>query len=643
VRHRLQTPALTIPLGVVSAGAAVASQQNDGDALGQVAVAVPELAFLVVGLLILDRRSRHRVGRLLVAGSLVALVGTGLTEVAVRRLESSPDEVLARLGGTLGTTGRGLGWLMIVLILPLIFPDGTREGPPRLARAAWRTCLAALAVYLPTSLLSPTISDLRVDRIDNPIGLPHALSSATDGLGALLLLLCAVGIALGVTTLVARYRRGTALRRQQLILLGASFAAPILVLSLSFSDRGGAWMFGVATLPIPIAVVVAIRQQRLYDLTLAVNRSLTYGSLWLLIALMYALIVGGVGATLRSEGAAWLPWVAAGVVAVTFAPLREALQQAANRVTYGQWADPSEVLHRTTRRLTDAGDLGELLRSLTAELSEDLRLGHVEIRNTDGTVLASAGLPTHPTDTLPLTAYGEPVGTLSWGRRRLRAADRSLLSDLATHLGVVIHARLAQERLVLAREEERRRLRRDLHDGLGPALAGLTLQVDVVRNSPGPAAEAELLRLRSGIQQTVVDVRRIVEGLRPAPLDDLGLVESVHQLAARVGVPVSVDGEDLRLPAAVEVAAFRIIQEALTNVSKHSGAGTACVAWCVLDGALELRVSDDGCGGVRPHPDGVGLNSMRERAEEIGGRLDIRSEQGTTVTAVLPLGGVASC
>ena len=202
--------------------------------------------------------------------------------------------------------------------------------------------------------------------------------------------------------------------------------------------------------------------------------------------------------------------------------------------------------------------------------------------------------------------------------------------------------RQAQERLVLAREEERRRLRRDLHDGLGPALAGLSLQVDTVRNTIGDGQDVEptLLGLRAGIQDTVLDVRRIVEGLRPPALDDLGLVEAVREQADRSGVPARVDADDLpRLPAAVEVAAYRVVQEALTNVGKHAGATEVLVSLRLRRGALEVVVVDDGSGSLRPRADGIGLGSMRERAEEIGGEFSLVAEpgSGTTVRVLLPL------
>lgn len=198
-----------------------------------------------------------------------------------------------------------------------------------------------------------------------------------------------------------------------------------------------------------------------------------------------------------------------------------------------------------------------------------------------------------------------------------------------------------QERLVLAREEERRRLRRDLHDGLGPALAGLTLQVDTVRNQlASPDVDAALLDLRTGIQGTVLDVRRIVEGPRPAALDDLGLVEAVHQLAERSTPAVEVVADVLpHLPAAVEVAAYRIVQEAVANATRHASASRVAVTVTVVDENLVVTVADDGTGVVTPRTDGVGLGSMRERAEEICGSfvLDARPGHGTTMTARLPL------
>jgi len=235
----------------------------------------------------------------------------------------------------------------------------------------------------------------------------------------------------------------------------------------------------------------------------------------------------------------------------------------------------------------------------------------------------------------------------------LRPADRSLLDDLAGQLGGVVHSamlledlREAQESLVLAREEERRRLRRDLHDGLGPALAGLTLQVDTIRNvlAAGRDADDELLRLRNGVASTVLDVRRIVEGLRPPALDELGLDGALAQLAERVAqdsdlvVEVSVPEDLPEIPAAVEVATYRVTQEALSNVVRHSCADRSEVVLRVETDGIRLEVSDNGTGDVRPRAGGIGLTTMHERAAEIGGELKISagSPGGTTVALWLP-------
>jgi signal transduction histidine kinase len=212
--------------------------------------------------------------------------------------------------------------------------------------------------------------------------------------------------------------------------------------------------------------------------------------------------------------------------------------------------------------------------------------------------------------------------------------------------------REAQHRLVIAREEERRRLRRDRHDGLGPALASLTLRVDVLRNTWPELddPDADLVELRSAIQGTVSDVRRIVEGLRPAPLDELGLVGALEQLAttrtvARDDVTVDVVVGPLPpLAAAVEVAVFRVVQEALTNIHRHAGAARVTVEATVTGDLLRVEVREDGAGTVHPRPGGLGLVSMRERAAELGGSLDTESSpgHGTVIRLQLPLGSQQS-
>jgi signal transduction histidine kinase len=251
------------------------------------------------------------------------------------------------------------------------------------------------------------------------------------------------------------------------------------------------------------------------------------------------------------------------------------------------------------------------------------------------------------------------MGELVLGQRgpgeSFSAADRRLLDDLARQAGAAVHVaeqtaelRRSRERLVTAREEERRRLRRDLHDGLGPTLAALTLKLDTARNLLGsdPRADALLEDLSVRMQAAVGDIRRLVYALRPPALDELGLVGALRQAADAYDVPgqdglrVDIPAAALPgLPAAVEVAAYRIALEALTNAVRHARA-TACSITLVVDGQqLRIEVADDGVGLPDNMRAGVGLTSMRERAEELGGTWSItsRASGGMLVSAHLPL------
>jgi signal transduction histidine kinase len=252
----------------------------------------------------------------------------------------------------------------------------------------------------------------------------------------------------------------------------------------------------------------------------------------------------------------------------------------------------------------------------------------------------------------------EVVGRLTVSPRsaddRFDAADRRLLADLAGQVGTIAYAlcltadlRRSRERLVSAREEERRRLRRDLHDGLQPALAGITLGLDAVGNmlaASGPAEEL-LDRLKAELQATAVGIRHLVYDLRPPALDELGLVGALRQQAIRfsidpdgVDVVVTAPSDLPALPAAVEVAAYRIGQEALENVRKHSRARSCELSIELEAGLLRLEVRDDGEGLRNGAAPGVGLLAMRERAGELGGTCSVESSsRGTSVCATFPL------
>lgn len=616
------------------------------------AIALVVATYTVVAVVVELARPGHLVGRLMLVGATAWGVGEGLLALGLSGLANRPGESSYVLLGVLGSGARGLGWLVLVVALPLAFPDGRM--PWRVATRLTSACIVAFTV---ATLLSPEPLEDRLAAYPNPMGLPQSWRDLTDlvAIGAIALAFACLGLAVG--SLVLRWRRGDDLLRQQVLVFGIAFAAPLMVLPLVATPWAEPWMFALATLPVPVVVAVAILRNRLYDVQLAVNRSVTYVALSVVLAATYALVIGGVGAMLRDRGASWLPWVAAGVVAVAFAPLRDSMQRAANRLTYGAWSSPAEVLAESSRRLADAADGRSLLRDLTDELIHGPGLQHAEVRDRAGRVLAVSGNARQPVERLDLTAYGARVGSLSWSGTVLRRTERSLLTDLAHQMGAVVHAvglvaelRSAQERLVVAREQERRRLRRDLHDGLGPSLAGLGFQVDTVQNllASGLTVDDRLDALRAGLRGTVVEVRRLVEGLRPAAIDELGLfgamAELGRELAGGCGLDLTLDlpAERPILPAAVEVAAYRIAQEALTNVVRHAGARTCRVAARLTPDALEVEVTDDGCGGAEPGARvgigvGIGIGSMHERAGEIGGLLDVRGlDPGTSVRLHLP-------
>ncbi len=664
--------ARTVPVALVGpSGAVLAVVLGAGEPghLDRLAILLVVATYAVVAAVIVLARPGNKVGLLLLAGSACWGVGEGVLALGVEGAVTEPGSVPAAMVlGVLGAATRGLGWLVLALAVPLYFPDGRTAWPGR--RTPGLVVASVVALFTLAMLVSPTPLEYRLESESNPIGLPAAWEPLVEVLALSALALTAVALVLVVSGLLRRWRAGSELDQQRLLWFAVAFAAPLLLIPVVATPWAEPWMFAAVSLPVPVAIGIALLQRRLYDIQLVVSRGLVYLLLSGAVAGLYALTVGGVGVLLREQGASWLPWVAAGVVAVSFAPLRNALQQMVTRVTYGQWAEPAAVLSATGRRLADAADLPGLLHTLVRELADGLGLAHVEVLDARARVLArhtEAGAPPHPLTEIPLTAYGVPVGVLRHSSRRLRSSDRDLLGDVALQLGGVVHSaaladriREGQERLVLAREEERRRLRRDLHDGLGPTLAALTLQVDTLRNLWGAgreaahqspvdprAAEVEegLLRLRTGIQGAVADVRRVVEGLRPPALDEQGLAGALERmavdLAAAAGLRVEVDVGSLpALPAAVEVAVYRVAQEALTNVVRHADADQASLRVTRNgDASLQLEVDDDGSGAGPDRGRGVGLVSMRERAEEIGGALCVeqRAGRGTTVRMTLPL------
>jgi signal transduction histidine kinase len=400
----------------------------------------------------------------------------------------------------------------------------------------------------------------------------------------------------------------------------------------------------------------------LYDVDALIGRTLVYVALTAVVVSVYVLVVGYLGLLFRTDDNLVISLLATGAVAVLFQPVRDRLQRAVNRLLYGQRDEPYAVLSDLGRQLAASGDPTAMVPTIAETIARTLKLPFVAIVvDWDGTPteLATVGMSSQDPIAMPLTHQGETLGSLVLGRRTrgegLSAADRRLLEELSRQAAAAVAAvrltselQRSRERLVNAREEERRRIRRDLHDGLGPTLAALGLKLETARNrlADDPRADVLLSELAERTQGAVADIRRLVYALRPPALDELGLVGAVRQLSAslegqqRNGLRVHVEAADLpALPAAVEVAAYRIVQEALTNVVRHAGAQSACVRLYGDGAALCVAVDDDGIGMAENRQAGVGMNSMRERADELGGAcvVSARAGGGTSVLATLPL------
>jgi signal transduction histidine kinase len=639
----------TASAAALAAGAAalVAWDAGLGQRHARIGDALVVTACCLVGALVLTARPGQPVGRALLVGGAAWGLASLPVELLVVRLTAVPADATAAGLLLAAFTVRGLGWLLLVVVLPLVFPDG-----PAGARRGWLPVAGAtLALFALVMAAQPRLIDDRVPDVDNPVGLPGALKAVADvgALGVLALgTACLVAGLVGVTR---EWRRGDALRRQQVGWFALGLLVALAGAAALATGLVAAPVFAVATAALPVTVGIAVLQHRLYEVDVLVNRTLLYALLTAAVAAVYVLVVAGVGAALDVRGAGWLPWVATAVVAVAVQPLREAIQGSVNRLTFGAWQEPQVLMRSVHDRLEQAATPDGALREVLATVRGSLRLDGLVVTAVDGGEVVRDGAdPSPDARRFPLVHAGTPVGTLAVEGGRRRRRDDATLTGLAAALAPAVAAtrlhadlRRSRERLVVAREEERRALRRDLHDGLGSALAGLGFKIDAARNRLG---DDELLReLRADVQAAVADIRRMVEGLRPVSLDELGLSGALQRLVARAApdgprLTFTTDGAGSDA-AAVEVAAYRIVQEALTNVLRHSGARSCEVDVRAAGGALVVTVADDGTRRPDPAPSsggGAGLPGMRERAEELGGSFILadRDGGGTVVRAVLP-------
>lgn len=469
-------------------------------------------------------------------------------------------------------------------------------------------------------------------------------------------------LVVGVVSQIVRYRRiSSAEQRQQTKWGVIGLCAFLLFLAPTVGQSPFAFFISLhlsifTFVLVPLTIAFSVLRYRLWEVDSWLNRTLVYGALTAVVILIYVLLVGGLGQLLRGDNL-FLAVITTGLVALAINPLRNWLQKQVNRLLYGEQEDPLHLLAQLGAQLEATAEVDALLPTLVQTTATALKLPYVAVQLDDADApLAAYGTPNGATELWPLLYQGVTIGRLQVAHRSpnetFSPREQRLLETIAHQAGAAAHAmqlsadlRQSRQRIVVAREEERRRLRRDLHDGLGPQLATLTLQIDAARNlidRDPVSAESLLLDLKTGTQNAIAEIRRVVHDLRPSALDQLGLVGSLRQFAATMQtdtLTITVDAPETLppLPAAVEVAAYRIAVEALTNISRHAHATVCTVQLRVQAGSLWLAIGDNGVGFSAETQPGVGLTSMRERSAELGGTLTIDTAHGVTITAMLPL------
>jgi two-component system NarL family sensor kinase len=552
-----------------------------------------------------------------------------------------------------------VSYVAILSVLPHLLPRGDLAAP-YVRAGLWISFATLLVTSLMWAVTPYDQQDfpLELRGLANPIGLPLATHPATVIVAAVLLV---ASTALAIASLAVRWRASAGLARQQLkwLLLGVAATLVLAGTARVFPAGPTEVIAGLAMLPVPIALVIAVLRHGLWEIDVLISRSIVYTALSAAVIGVYLLAVGLLGTLLGDWSGA--PVVATAVAALAALPLHSRLQRWVNLRIHGAAEEPHLALARLGERLAAAADPGELstrvLPAVIAGITRSLRASGAHLVLVDGTTVAF-GSPieadaSHDVARVPLSYGGVRTGELTVHRTGgFDPSDRLVLARLAAQAAVAAHTVLlahevqhAREAVIVAREEERRQLRRDLHDDIGPALAALALQAEAALTlaPDDPDAAATLVaRLVPRLNAAVGDVRALVHELRPPSLDELGLPTSVRELAARMAtpeVPVLTDVSSLpELSAAVDVAAYRIVSEAVTNAVRHAGASHITVRVAAARRGLDIEVADDGCGLPGNPAHGLGLTSMRLRAEELGGELRIStSAAGTTVRARIPI------
>ena len=637
-------------------------------ALFQVAALLIAVAYGSVGCTVAVRRPGNPLGWLLLAIAAVTAFTSAADTLAARQLLDWPLE--AWLQQWTFYLVYPVAFSLVLLLFPTgKVPSGRWKWLPAALVVAElpRLVLAAFAAGPVTGHMSGSqilpLNEFALTPFDfltsNAGGIPEAASWA----------LPALGLAAATVSLVSRWRSSNGMARHEikwlaLVAILAAFAfalhfATIVVFGAVLVDPGGIALVILLSLGIPMAIALALVGYNLYDVDLLLNRTLVYGLLTSALLVLYAVVVIGVAALLQQHLTLLGSLAATAVVAIAFAPLRVRIQRGVDRALFGLQADPYDALSEVSLEISEGEGLRPLLDEVAAAIARSLGVSYccIVANAKDGSAVAegSSGKPTVSPRTTSLRYRGQTVGAMNLGpgvQWPRTGSQGRLLADLARQAAVAANAVIqsaelerSRSRLLAARAEERRRLRRDLHDGLGPALAAQTLKAGAARMailSDLDRADALLREIERDGQATMSEVRRLVHALRPPALDELGLAGALRQVASSLSGPslhmvLDLPDQLPTLSSEVEAATLRIAQEALANVQRHAEAAE-CRLSLTIDGDLHLTVEDDGVGPQAARL-GVGLASIKERAAELGGFATIgsSSSSGTLVNVRIPL------
>jgi signal transduction histidine kinase len=613
--------------------------------LGQFSLLPPAAAFSIVGLVVALRQPRNACGWLMLVIGVVWSLGV------------SPPTANG------STMGWATGWAWVLPLglmathLPLRLPDGELASP----RWRWVSRLSTVAIVLTGVglLFDPQAAG-------NPLA--NARLAVLAVIGLILLGLCAIA---SIASLVIRSRGATGDERQQIrwIAIGGAvflfaWLCGFLSQPLGSSPTADAVLSSLVLLfysAIPVCIGIAILKYRLYDIDVVIRKALVVAVLAAFFVLVYALIVGGVGAVVRSSSNSALSFAAAAIVAVLFQPMLGRARRFADRIVYGKRATPYEVLAEFSEHLSETYAADDVLPRTARVLAEGVGADRAR-------VWLSAGNDLRPVATWPLDAdparpddhraevrhQGELLGALSVAMPPsdpIDPAKEKLIADLAAQAGLVLrNVRLVEDlrgsrrRLVAAQDDERRKLERNIHDGAQQQLVALAVKARLARRlterDPEKAAEM-LAQIEAESQQALEDLRDLARGIYPPLLADKGLAAALRAQAAKspIDVEVSPDGVG-RYPQAVEAAVYFSVLEALQNVAKYAEASGAHVRLAHTAAGLTFEVRDDGR-GFDPEAIGygTGLQGIADRLAALNGTLDVASSVGvgTTVTGVIPV------